>query len=104
MDNKIQTPSDETAGATCNGEEVGQAMTQPKICQRKEKKHQKPSSFQDEIIALQHEQLAAQAQQVRHNGEFFRQVLDAQNQMEEREREKDRTFLLELVKLFPNQK
>ena len=53
---------------------------------------------------MQHEQLAAQAQQVQHNGEFFRQVLDAQNQMEEREREKDRTFLLELGKLFANEK
>ena len=63
---------------------------------RKGKKHQKRSSFQDEIIALQREQLAAQAQQI--------QVLDAQNQMEERQREKVRTFLLELGKLFANQK
>ena len=71
---------------------------------RKGKKHQKRSSFQDEIIALQHEQLAAQAQQVQHNQEFFCQVLDAQNQMEEREREKDHTFFLKLSKLFANQK
>ena len=104
MDKEIRTPSDETAGATCNGEQVGQATTQPKICQRKGKKHQKPSSFQDEIIGLQCEQLAVQAQQVQQNREFFRQVLDAQNQMEEREREKDRTFLLQLGKLFANQK
>ena len=53
---------------------------------------------------MQREQLAAQAQQVQHNREFFRQVLDAQNQMEERKREKDRTFLLELGKPFANQK
>ena len=52
---------------------------------------------------MQREQLAAQAQQAQHNRELFRQVLDAQNQMEEREREKDRTFLLELGKLFANQ-
>ena len=69
----------------------------------RKKKRQKSSSFQDDIIALQREQLAAQAQQAQHNREFFRQVLDAQNQMEEREREKDRTFLLELGKLFANQ-
>ena len=69
----------------------------------RKKKLQKSSSFQDDIIALQREQLAAQAQQAQHNREFFRQVLDAQNQMEEREREKDRTFLLELGKLFANQ-
>ena len=71
---------------------------------RKGKKRQKRCSFQVEIIALQRQQLAAQAQHVQHNREFFRQVLDAQNQMEEREREKDRTFSLELGKLFPNQK
>ena len=71
---------------------------------KRKEKCQKRSSFQDEIIALQREQLAAQAQQLQHNREFFRQVLDAQNQMEEREREKDRTFLLELGKPFANQK
>ena len=48
--------------------------------------------------------VAVQAQQVQHNQEFFHQVLDAQNQIKEREREKDRTFLLELGKLFANQK
>ena len=84
MDNEIQTPSDETVEATCNEEEVGQATAQPMICQGKEKKRQKRSSFRDEIIALQREQLAAQARQVQHNREIFRQVLDAQNQMEER--------------------
>ena len=53
---------------------------------------------------MQREELAAQAQQVQHNREFFRQMFDAQTQMEERERKKDRTFLLELGKLFANQK
>ena len=63
LDSEIQTPSDETVEATCNEEEVGQATAQPMICQGKEKKRQKRSSFQDEIIALQCERLAAQAQQ-----------------------------------------
>ena len=71
---------------------------------RKGKKRQKCNSFQDKIIALQREQLAAQAQQVQHIRECFRQVLNTQNQMEEKEREKDRKFLLELGKLFANQK
>ena len=70
---------------------------------RKGKERQKCSSFQYEIIALQREQLAAQAQQLQHNREIFRQVLDTQNQMVEREKEKDRTFLFELGKLFANQ-
>ena len=103
LDNEIQTPIDETVEATCNEEEVGQATAQPMICQGKKRKRQKLGSFQNEIIALQREQLAAQAQQVQHNREFF-QMLDAQNRMEEREKEKDLTFLLELGKLFANQK
>ena len=53
---------------------------------------------------MQREDLPAQTQQVQHKGEFFRQVLDAQNQMEEQERGKGRTFLLELGKLFANKK
>ena len=71
---------------------MGQAA-QPMICQGKEKQRKKRSSFQDGIIALQREQLAEQAQRVQHHREFFRQLLDAQNQMKERKRE-DRTFLL----------
>ena len=71
---------------------------------KERKTRQKHSSFQDEIIALQREHLAAQTQQVQHKREFFRQVLDAQNQMEEKERGKGRTFLLELGKLFANKK
>ena len=61
LDNEIQTPSDETVVATCNEEEVDQVTAQPMVCQGKEKKCQKRSSFQDGIIALQLEQLAAQA-------------------------------------------
>ena len=97
LDNEIQTPNDETVEATCNEEEMGQATAQPMICQGKEENVKNVVLFK--MRSLHCNACIAQAQQLQHNREFFGQVLDAQNQMEEREREKDRTFLLELRKL-----
>ena len=68
---------------------MGQATTQPVICQGKEKRHQKCSSFQGEIIALQCKQLVVQAQQM---------------QWKKGRVKKDCTFLLELGTLFTNKK
>ena len=70
---------------------------------RKGKKRQK-RSLQEDLIVLQQEQMEAQREQEESNRMFFCRIMEKQHEVEAEERKKDSKFLLELGKLFSENK
>ena len=58
------------------------------------------TSFQEELLSLQKAQMKEQEKQERRTNSLIASMLEPQQKIEVEEREKDRTFFMEIGKLF----
>ena len=70
---------------------------------KKTKEAEKKRYIQDQLIEIQQEHLAMLERSEKRHQEFMERMIREQKEQDKRERERDRTFFLELGKLFTNQ-
>ena len=70
---------------------------------RKNKRSKKREYVQDQLIEIHQEHLVMLERSEKKHLEFIERIIREQKEQDERERERDRTFFLELCKLFTNQ-
>ena len=81
----------------------GDQEVQPQTKKKKQKKQKKREYIQDQLIEIQQEHLAMLERSEKRHQEFMERMIREQKEQDKRERERDRTFFLELGKLFTNQ-
>ena len=70
---------------------------------KKQKKQKKREYVQDQLIEIHQEHLVMLERSEKRHQEFMERMMSEQKELDQRERERDRTFFLELGKLFTNQ-
>ena len=70
---------------------------------KKQKKQKKREYVQDQLIEIHQEHLVMLERSEKRHQEFMERMISEQKELDQRERERDRTFFLELGKLFTNQ-
>ena len=74
-----------------------------KIQTEKTKEAKKREYVQDQLIEIHQEHLVMLERSEKKYQEFIERIIREQKEQDERERERDRTFFLELGKLFTSQ-